>query len=295
AFGVWCLYATDRLGVLSRYISTVFSVSMKGLIHYFRTLQAVATAALNAILSGMTEIEKKKPGKVVAIFPVEQWLIDRYIERQQGLRPPPRDPAAEEFAKKWQDRLHEIRISHIENEHIRAIAEINNRYQHERDEARAAGRDISLVERARLAEIEGERRRFAKETHEAREPLLYELSRTRIEATLKGAEKQKALLKLEKERALFLAGDDPVQRRRTEELFKLRAEIQAGRQAAMDASRSRFAGTSVFGSASWYKDIAGRGGVDPALQGDRNRERHLKNIDRNIRNKPPEVVRDPRG
>lgn len=282
AFGGYLLYASGAAEKLTKVLNKDLYQALDGVITRLAVL-AKMTRHKFSMFEEDSE-SKSRPnrgGESGPDFSKLEWTGSMWRRR----RPPAQaDPAAMEWQKKWQDRLHDIRISHIEDEQRRAIAEINIRYSRERQEARAAGRDISVMERARLAELEGVRRDFAKQALEASEPLAFELSRTRILAKFSGAEQAQELLKLDRTRAMREAGDDPIARGRMKELFELRKDLQDRRLAAMAAAAPRFAGTSTFGSAAWYKDIAGRGGVDPALNVAKDSNRHLKNIARDVKN-----------
>ena len=127
------------------------------------------------------------------------------------------DAAAMEQREEWERELGRLRLSMIEDEHMRALFLIDEEYAHRIQKAKEAGQDIATLEKLRAAEIakinadytgkrEEEERRTAETAAELRktidEQTADEVARLRIEATTKGHEKEMALLALRQQKEL---------------------------------------------------------------------------------------------
>lgn len=179
------------------------------------------------------------------------------------------------FQQDLEDELSAKRIANIDNEHRRAIAAIDEEYRlRERDirenadlteEQQAAAlatireMEASDRERARAAVMKDwgdlakkrqeDAERTAERTAERQQELADELARAEIEATMKpGAEREKALLELERRKALADAAKEGQSLADVNRLYDLKAQaIQSG-----DTSRIATAGTfSAYQAASF--------------------------------------------
>lgn len=131
--------------------------------------------------------------------------------------------AAAAAEQKRIDQLQDLRIEGIDDAEAREIAAIKNKWEAERREAEAAGQDTSRffeLEQQDLANAYAKyqkqdtdtAKREAASRAEAEEKLQDDLARARIEATLTGSEKARALLDLDRRKAIreaVKAGLDP--------------------------------------------------------------------------------------
>lgn len=110
-----------------------------------------------------------------------------------------------------QRRLYEIQMQGIEDATERAIALIHHKYDVEIEEAEKAGETIVGLEEERAAEIANihaqaardqaeTERRFAERRAEREEQIAEDLERAKIDATLQGADRLKALAEMEAQR-----------------------------------------------------------------------------------------------
>lgn len=160
------------------------------------------------------------------------------------------DENAMAWTKKWEDRLHQLKIDNIEDEQKRAIARINSRYDREKSEAKDAGREVTQLEKARDKELAATRRRFQKQEAQEqaeysreqaadRDQLEYDIERQRI-SNVAGPGRERALLNLEKRRALEGVTDDEA-RRMINQLYALRSQgLQAGGVAGLPGQQGSF-------------------------------------------------------
>jgi hypothetical protein len=142
---------------------------------------------------------------------------------EQGALGTGRSEAAERFEESMVQRLRDLRIAAIEDEHKRALAAINERYDQEIQRAVEAGATIEGVEEARSqaianAQATRDRRRAEEQKRQAEEQqrldeeradrqadLQYDIARLQIEASKKGLDKRLALINLEERRAIEAA------------------------------------------------------------------------------------------
>lgn len=157
------------------------------------------------------------------------------------------------------ERMARARFATIDDELTRELAQAIYRWQQETEEAEKAGAEMALITAAQEAEknaivkryrderIEEEKR--AAEERAAREADLDEqLARARIEATMEGAEKEAALLKLEYQQAIKEAQEAGLATEKVEELYALRARMIGGAaEAAEVAVRGTFGGMAAWG------------------------------------------------
>jgi len=211
----------------------------------------------------LDEAEKRMQatrGRIIEL----QRLLRGEIEEPRG----PEEPAAGgigEAMKTTKDlcyRLAELRLEALEDEHMRALALVQLRYNREVAEAREAGKNIALIEKAREQEIANLhsdylRRRAEEEKKAEDEKAAYmrrieeEIAEEYIRLTTKGLTQQLALLAREKERAIREAleaglGFDALAA--IERLFGLRAQaLRAAAEAPQTMVRGTFAATAVWG------------------------------------------------
>ncbi len=140
---------------------------------------------------------------------------------------------AASLRERLDERLHQLRLEQIEDEEARAVAAIEHQYAKMREEARKAGAGLAEIDEAQIEELRGVEERFrrqreqeeeraAQERARYSEDLNHEIARARIEATLKGAERERALLKLEEERMRREARELGLDEGKVGELFDLR-------------------------------------------------------------------------
>jgi hypothetical protein len=167
-------------------------------------------------------------------------------------------------------RLHQLRLSRIEDEEQRALALMNERYNAEQtalEKKGATTAQLWKLDQARELELAAIRQRFADERAEedrrqadeqaeaeqARAEALarrtraldQEIARARINATMEGADRDLALLELERQAALEEARELGTDASRVNELFDLRAQALrvpdlVGEQATKLGARGTF-------------------------------------------------------
>ncbi len=177
----------------------------------------------------------------------------------------------------WLRRLHRLRLEQIADERQRELALIDEQYEHELARAKeaaatqatldaiAASRELarSALEQKLDAEAAGERERQEKESAEREERRRQSISESdsdrkrtieelRIETTLEGPEKDRALLALQRQREMEqaqAAGEDTAL---VEQVYDLRAKLLAAQEAAASAKdrvAEAFSGSIVNASA----------------------------------------------
>jgi len=163
---------------------------------------------------------------------------------------------AADFERQMAERLQDIKLAMIDDEHRRRLAQINLRYDRELQRAKELGASTIRVEEARwaemaaaAAEVQRERQREAQREAQraAKELADYErdlndlIAKEMIEANFTGREKQLALLGLEESEALRRAREVGGSEAKVRELFALRAA--AIERAAVPDTKWTTAGT----------------------------------------------------
>jgi len=183
--------------------------------------------------------------------------------------------------------MERIRLGMIENRHRRELALIEEKYRHEMALAILAGKEkekVDDMERKRDLELAAARKRHAKENAEEskqqaddvadrEKALRWEIQRLEVEKTMTGRAREKALLKIEEERALEearAAGIDPGLVRRKYALM--------GRD-IMGQTRERFSVTGTFNALVAGRMAAG-GPAERTAKATEETAGHLKYIRR---------------
>jgi len=145
-------------------------------------------------------------------------------------------------------RIHRLRLQAIEDEHARQIALINARYAEETRKAKKTEAVLTRLDAARRLEIENAQRehqqRLAAEAARAAEERLarerdlrYQIARLQAEAAATGPERERALLELERRRAMAEAREAGIDVGLVERMFALRRQLlDAGRTAELRAA-----------------------------------------------------------
>lgn len=134
------------------------------------------------------------------------------------------------------DRIHDLRISHIDDELLRSLEQIKTRYAREIAEAQGNAKLITLIEKARQLEID---RLFDENDNEINQAAaeralsqadalidqLDDIEKLRIQVELDGLEERLALLNLERRKALADAKESGVDPSLVKEEFELKADL----------------------------------------------------------------------
>ncbi|KKL50748.1 hypothetical protein LCGC14_2302400, partial [marine sediment metagenome] len=195
------------------------------------------------------------------------------------------DEEAEAELAKWNRRLHELFIAGIEDERERAMVAINARYQYELDKAKENAELITAITFARDAEIANTRVEFARQAEEEEKRNAEELAdeklslqdrivRAQINATLKGKEKEAALLAQRRKEALRDSSFPEL----TAKLFDLKAKGLAPQLARAARSIGTFSSeqAKLFGGSSVQERALGT--LKMLAQIDKDQLRELKRI-----------------
>lgn len=170
----------------------------------------------------------------------------------------------EESAK----RLHDLKIEQIQDEERRALSAIQAEYAKRLEQAVRVGADIAKVEEAYEAERSAIRDKFrkqaaAKDAEEAKRRAAAEertqddIARLQIETTMKGLEKQLALVELERTKALRDAAETGESATALNRKFDLQRQLaQQGAEAGADTKSVR----GIFNAAALQSLQGGRKG-----------------------------------
>lgn len=179
--------------------------------------------------------------------------------------------SAEEYASinaRLIERLRRMRIESMEDEHARAIALINHRYDTELAKAKYTGLQIATIEETRereIANVDADfRSRKAKEEEWAAKNKAYaekrlsmDLERAQINATQRGKKKKEALLELEKKEAMQRARKLGLNEADVEQLYALKGRALGGAAA--------LGGTAVGTFSAAQSALMGGGGIQSRI------------------------------
>jgi hypothetical protein len=169
-----------------------------------------------------------------------------------------------EFEQNAAEKLHHLKLQQIKDEYLREIALINEKYDAELAKAQELGANMDSIQEARRVEIEAaerkqkqredeERKKKEEEERRAEEDradfvasMEDQTQREEINAKMKGVEREKALLKMEEEKALAEARAKGVDEAFVKEQFARRAALLDMAAPEKDDFQSKLSASGTF-------------------------------------------------